>query len=276
MSKILLLGASGFLGKNLIKHLSDHEVIKVYNKTKIEDAWFCDLNRSDSVKMLLENSNPDIIIHCAANAAAKHPEDYEQFLKDHINSTINLLEHCKQNTHFIYISSVLVFGNHFPVMEPTNLYGACKLACENFCEVYSKLKNLKINLIRPSAIVGPDLTHGLLFDLQRKLKSDSEELELFGEEPGSTKPFVHVDDVCDWVVKCIQNNFTMPINCFPKDSINVKQIAETVMDCLNIHKPIKWDASKVWKGDNNFIDVSNQQYECIQSNSIEAIKRCFK
>jgi nucleoside-diphosphate-sugar epimerase len=275
MSKITLTGASGFLGRNLLKKLSEHEVIQVYKNNKIEEGWYCDLSKKDSVQMLIERSNPEIIIHCAADAAAKHPENYKEFLENHIISTVNLLEHCKPKTKFIYISSVLVFGNHFPVMEPTNLYGAAKLACEGFCEVYGKLKNLSINIIRPCAIVGQDMTHGLLFDVKRKLKSEDEKIEVWGKEPGSTKPFVHVDDVCDWVLKCINSNVTLPINCFPRDSISVKQVVEIGMSTLNIQKEIIWDASKVWAGDNNVIDTSNQQVLFIQNSSIDAVRRCF-
>lgn len=275
MSKIVLTGASGFLGKNLFKKLSGHDVIQVYKNNKIEDGWFCDLNKKDSVNMLIERSNPEIIIHCAANPSPKHPEDYKQFLEDHIISTVNLLESCKSGTKFIYISSVLVFGNHFPVMEPTNLYGAAKSSCEAFCEVYSKLKKIKINIIRPCAIVGPEMSHGLLFDVKRKLKSEDEKIEVWGNEPGSTKPFVHVDDVCDWVLKCIDSEVKLPINCFPVDSISVKQIVEIGMSVLNIKKEIVWDASKVWIGDNNVIDTSNQQILFIQSTSTDAVRRCF-
>jgi len=273
--KITLTGASGFLGKNLLRYLSDHEVIKVYKSQKIEDGWYCDLNRKDSVKMLIDRSDPDIIIHAAANPAAKHPSDYKEFLENHIISTVNLLEQCKPGTKFIYISSVLVFGNCFPVMEPTNLYGSCKLSCEFFCEVYGKLKDLKVNIIRPCAIVGPELTHGLLFDIKKKLKSEDKTIECWGKEPGSTKPFVHVDDVCEWVLKCINYNVTMPVNCFPQDSISVKQVVEIAMNTMNIQKEIIWNPDKVWMGDNNIIDTSNQQFLCVRSSSTEAVKRCF-
>lgn len=270
--KIMITGASGFLGKNLSNYISNYELIKVFNNNKIEDGWYCDLCNQNSVKQLFEKTDPQIVIHCASNPSPKHPEDYKQFIEDHVLSTVNLLENCKAGTKFIFISSVLVFGNHFPVLEPTNLYGALKLSCENICETYGKLRNLKINIIRPCAIVGKGLTHGLLFDIQKKLKSDSETLPLFGSSPGSTKPFVHVDDICEWVKYCIENDINLPINAFPRDSISVKTIAEIVMNHLGIHKEIVWEADKVWKGDNNLIDTSNQQNIFIQKTSTEAIQ----
>lgn len=273
MSKVIVTGASGFLGKNLCNYITDHELIRVYNNTKIENGWICDLTNKESVKMLIERSDPDIIVHCAADPSPKHPEDYEQFIKNHILTTVNLLENCKKNTKFIYISSVLVFGNNFPIMEPTNLYGACKSSCETICDVYGKLKNLKINIIRPCAIVGQRLTHGLLFDIQRKLRSDSLTLNLWGNEPGSIKPFVHVLDVCEWIKKCIEEDITLPINAFPTDSISVKDIAQITMNALNIHKEIVWESDKVWIGDNSLIDTSKQSYLCINQTSTQAIER---
>ena len=102
MNKILITGGSGFLGKNLYKYLKDNDVISINKNNKIENGWFCDLNRKDSVESLLTKVNPEIIIHCAANPSPKHPEDYNQFLQDNVISTVNLLENCNSKIKFIF------------------------------------------------------------------------------------------------------------------------------------------------------------------------------
>lgn len=272
--KILVTGAGGFLGRNLCKLLPEDNLIKTYNTNKIENGWWCDLTDGSCVKSLMEKTEPRTVIHCAGNPSPKHPEDYKGFLENHILATVNLLENCKPGTKFIYISSVLIFGNDYPTIEPTNLYAACKLSCENIAEVYGKLNNLKINIIRPCAITGSDLTHGLLFDVKRKLKEDTPELELFGDEPGTCKPFVHIDTVCQWILKCLNEDIPLAVNCFPNDSITVKQVAEILMQELNIFKPIKWlGDGTIWKGDNRKIDTSKLNPIFVQEPSSVAVRK---
>lgn len=259
MDRILLTGASGFLGKHVSSRLKG-KICKIYKNNEVFDGCRCDLNNKKSVKFLMDSFDPNIIIHCAADPKAKHPEDHEQFIQDHILSTTNLLEYCPNNVKFIYISSINVYGDSFPAELPTNLYGACKLSCEKICEAYSVLKDLKVFIIRSCAIVGRGMTHGLIYDIQRKLKSDSEFLELFGtEETCTRKPFVHVETVCNYIENAIdnQNKISVTIDdCFPGDFLSVKEVAEIIMGVMNIHKPIKWlGEGTIWKGDNRIIDT---------------------
>lgn len=270
---ILITGASGFLGKNLCKKIPD--AIKLYFRTPITGGIECNLNSIDKVKYIFDNNEITGVVHCAANPSPKHPEKIAPFLDDHILATTNLLE-CSKNIPFVYISSVLVYGNNFPHESPSNLYGACKLSCEKICEAYSELNNLQLSIIRPSAIVGPGLTHGLVFDIYRKLRLEMDYLELFGNEPGTIKPFVHVNDVINYIMCALIGIQTQTVvDCFPQTNASVKEVAETIMDKLNIHKPIKWlGEGTIWKGDNKLINTSMVwPYKPLKySTSIEAIK----
>lgn len=271
---LLITGASGFLGKYLLENIT-YNSIGVYNQNPIENGIQCDLSDKNQVKELFNiDKKITTIVHCAGDPSPKHPKDHEQFIKSHILSTSNLLEYCDKKTVFIYISSVLVFGDHYPEINPTNLYGSCKLSCEYIVNCYSKLKKLTKNIIRPCSIVGPGLTHGLIYDINKKLDSDSRYLELFGNEPGTCKPYVHIDEVTRHVYNCARNNFDNSINCFPGDSLTVKQVAELVMRYKEKRKPIKWLGEKtIWPGDNRKIDTSKQMYLSVNENSIQAIQR---
>jgi nucleoside-diphosphate-sugar epimerase len=256
---ILLTGGSGFLGQNILKVI---DCVPVYFKNKIDNGVYADLtNPQDVYSLFNHRESVDSIIHCAACPSPKHPENVGLFLEGHIKSTVNLLEESKPGSNFIYISSILVYGDSYPEEIPSNLYGACKLSCEKICQAYAKLKNLNLTIIRPCAIVGEGLTHGLVYDIQRKLKSESKELELFGDRPGTIKPFVHVDDIVTQVELATygMNPQIKILDCFPEDSLSVEEVAEIVMNKLEIHKPIKWlGDSTIWKGDNRHIDTSKK------------------
>lgn len=272
----LVTGGSGFLGKNILAKNKDY--VGTYKTNKIANGYYCDLNKEESVKSLIKQVDPSVIIHCAANPSPKHPENYLEFINNHIYTTTNLLEQCKEGTKFVYISSILVYGDSFPEIMPSNLYGACKISCEEICKAYARLKKLQLKIIRPCAIVGPGLTHGLIFDIQRKLASESKELELFGDCPGTRKPFVHVDDVYHAIKLCLGNlSKICPdiIDCFPRDSATVEEVALAIMEEIGITKPIKWlGESTIWKGDNRFIDTSGsfEEFTLQYKTSLEAIR----
>jgi UDP-glucose 4-epimerase len=292
--KILITGASGFIGLNLTKFLlvngyKYEDIIPVYHNNPVENGWCCDLTNGEAVKYLLEKTQPDVIVHCAANPNPKHPANPKQMLDDNVLTTLNLLEGCKEGTKFVFLSSITVYGDEYPLERPTSLYGASKLASEAIITAYAKLKHINPRIIRTCAVVGQGTTHGLLFDLQRKLRSDSPELELFGNEPGTRKPFVHVNELCLYI-KNISielddeffysekfNDFWEVTSFGPKDSASVKEIAETVMNKLNIHKPIKWlGDGTIWKGDNRALSYDcgikiNNHWETIFS-SLQAVE----
>lgn len=272
--KILVTGASGFIGKNLIQTFLDYgykqeNIIPVYLNNPVQNGYCCDLTNTSAVKMLLEKTQPDVIIHAAAIASPKHPDNPKKMFEDNVLTTLNLLEGCKEGVKFVFISSVLVHGDEFPNEKTTSLYGATKLASEALITAYMKLKNIQRRIVRTCAVAGKDTTHGLLFDLKRKLLSDSTELELFGDEPGTKKPYVNVKELCLFIknimVELSDDDFynekyhAWEITEFgPLDNLTVKEVAEIAMNELKIYKPIKWLGSKtIWRGDNKEIS-----YDC--------------
>ncbi|MBI9043069.1 MAG: SDR family oxidoreductase [Anaerolineaceae bacterium] len=73
MTKILVTGASGLLGLNFcLKAGVNHEVVGVVNKNLIRGISFpiirADLSKEKELDRVIEESNPDLIIHCAAMA----------------------------------------------------------------------------------------------------------------------------------------------------------------------------------------------------------------
>jgi len=132
--KILVTGAQGYLGGEVVKQLARMNLDVYGTGRRIGPKIYkCDLTKSSEVSMLISQIAPDRIVHCAAVVPRKS-SDYN----DAVNaaSNITILDSLIKSTNcpIIYISSMTVYGNQYsaPVRECDNLqsclsaYGAGK------------------------------------------------------------------------------------------------------------------------------------------------------
>ncbi len=144
---IFVTGANGQLGYDVINELKtrQHKI----TGCDLKGIANCDYNfvalditNKNHIFEVLENANPDIIIHCAAWTAVDAAEESENADKVYaVNelATKHIAEYCKtHNCKMIYISTDYVFGNNTdsPIeadckdFSPLNVYGKSKLAGE--------------------------------------------------------------------------------------------------------------------------------------------------
>lgn len=138
--KILVTGASGFVGRKLFSSLrSNYEVIGTYFRNKNHNLLELDIANSDAVERLFEEEKPDFVIHAAG--VGRHGEfEANPVLGDAINvgGTRNVARACiNLGVTLAYVSSVFVFdgAKQTPYTEvdspaPINLYGQSKLKAE--------------------------------------------------------------------------------------------------------------------------------------------------
>ena len=185
----------------------------------------------------------------------------------------------------IFSSSIVVYNalrkenTETSRTQANSLYSTSKIACEQLLHTYKEYKNLNHIILRLGATIGPNLTHGLIKDVIRKLQSDNPVLELFNVEPGPYKPYTYITDVLkgiNLILSCNKRSFCpSTFNLCNNDPISVKEVAETIMKTLNIYKPIQW-LNNSWPGDCN-LQGDNSLMEFLDWNymsSKEAIERC--
>jgi len=179
--KILVTGASGFIGSHLVEKLvKDGHKVKVLIKNVASD----DLDkRKDSLELLnklgieifegdlLEKSSlkkavqgVEVVFHLAAIARPMNIPRGDYFLVNE-TGTENLLEECigKKIKKIIIMSSVSAVGptrDQKPVNEktdckPVDIYGFSKLAQEKIAGRYTQEYNLPIIILRPTMVFGP-------------------------------------------------------------------------------------------------------------------------
>ncbi len=83
-------------------------------------------------------------------------------------------------------------------------------------------------------------------------------MNILGTAPGSVKPYCHVTDTVEAMVKLGLNfRITDTLNLAPKDVLSIESLATTMMGAVDVVKPLLWEGkSTTWPGDDNFVAVS--------------------
>ena len=168
----------GFIGSNLIDLLlqEKHNIIvltKSYSKKKnishIRDkikVEKVDITNHRKLSNIIEQYKPEMIIHLAGETS--HSKSFENPLKDidsNAKSTLFLLEKIREmqlKCRFILGSTFIVIGKpkKLPVNEnspcnPTTIYGANRLAGEQYCKIYHEVYGIDTISFRITNSFGP-------------------------------------------------------------------------------------------------------------------------
>jgi len=132
---ILITGASGYLGSNLVEYFSQgYDIIKVARKKNEKGILAVDLADEESVADLSRQHNPDFILHAAGKKAQVCEKNPEEALVNVLAS--ELLAKYFSSTSIYFFSTDFVFdgkkGNYTETDQsnPLTIYGRSKLAAE--------------------------------------------------------------------------------------------------------------------------------------------------
>lgn len=222
---VLVAGGAGFIGSNLVDALlmEGHQVVCIDNffigtraniahlKREPQFVFYeQDLSDLDAVCRIFEKERFDFVFHMAANsdiqASAKAPEvEY----RNTYTTTFCILEAMRRTgvKHLFFCSTSAVYGDaqgvkageaYAPLM-PISYYGACKLGCEGLISAFSYMNGFHSLVFRFPNVIGPRLTHGVIFDFIARLRENPRELTILGDGH-QRKPYLHVKDLVDCIM----------------------------------------------------------------------------
>jgi UDP-glucose 4-epimerase len=160
-----------------------------------------------------------------------------------VQGSLQLLEAMRLNdvSKIVFASSGgTVYGDSdiLPTHESTSLrpisnYGAAKCAVEMYLSSYAALYGLDAVSLRLANIIGPRLTHGVIFDFYEKLKENPNRLEVLGTGL-QEKSYMYVTDAIEATMTLAKNMASghTPVNVGSGERLKVREIAELVVEEL--------------------------------------------
>ncbi|HEK6320781.1 TPA: NAD(P)-dependent oxidoreductase [Yersinia enterocolitica] len=203
--RILITGASGYIGSNLACYLNSNgfevfglirsEVVDE-NKIKLLSGVKLEILDEKNLCSLVENINPDIVIHIASLTSVTH--DYstiENLLRSNIEFPTKLLEAMEVAGVKKFINTGTTWQNYNSAdYDPVNLYAATKQAFEDILKYYIFAKGFSSITLRLFDTYGPNDTRKKLIPLLDRLAETKESLDM--SEGNQEIELVHINDIC--------------------------------------------------------------------------------
>jgi len=268
--RILITGATGFMGRNLFEHFTKmgHEVYGTScdSKPYHNSIRYCNLKVESEVRELFDEVRPDIVIQAAATTSGVADTLAKPYIHVTDNAIVNsfvlraAFEH--KVKHFIFLScSVMYQPSEVPLKEsdwklgdeiiPQYFgVGSMKVFIEQQCKFYSRI-GMKCTAVRHSNTYGPydkfdpDHSHVLGSSIRKVMEATGDTVEVWGEGK-EKKDLIYVEDVMRGIQVLIDKQTDMfeRVNMSSGVGITINDLVKTIIKVAGKDLTIKNNVTK--------------------------------
>jgi GDP-L-fucose synthase len=286
MKSILICGATGFIGRNLLEFYYTQNKYKIratyFNSTPLEGydnvEWVhCDLRDPIQVKNILNGI--DIILQFAATTSGAKDiinKPYIHVTDNIVMNSLLLREAFEQSIeHFVFPSCTIMYqrsdnaikeSDFNPSEEILPFYfgaGYTKVYLEKMCEFFSRFKKTKHTVIRHSNIYGPhdkfDLEKSHVFGatVTKVMTSQNGEVKVWGTGE-EARDLLYIKDLIDFIDISLnqQTTYYELVNVGLGQGIKVKDLVQKIITHSDRDLTISYDLSKPSLPTSLFLDCS--------------------
>lgn len=281
--RVLVTGATGFLGKNLMEYLPNY-IDQGYRISGIGSNPY-DLRNQHACRKALEYYNPDVIVHAAGSVGGigANQENPGKFMYDNLIMGTNLIEEARmqKTPKFILLGTVCSYPKFTPTPfsedhlwegypEETNApYGIAKKTLMRLLQAYGEQYGMRGANLIPVNMYGPydhfNLTSShvipaLILKFYNAIQNGEQEVTIWGTGEVS-REFLYASDCAEAIGLAIQKNIPLkPINIGTGKEIKIKDLAKEIAEQMGFSGSIVYDSSK----------PDGQPRRCLSTDSAEA------
>ena len=273
----LVIGGAGFIGSHLCEALleagdevsciDDFSLGSRENLAQcMKRPTFClygaDASVREELLPVFREVQPEQVFHLAANsdirASASNPGVEYRRTYTTTYQVLDCMRECDVKKLF-FSSTSAVYGDKRDALlteattelQPVSYYGAAKLGSEALVSAFSYMNDFSSLVFRFPNVIGPHLTHGVIFDFVHKLRQNPRELVILGDGR-QTKPYIYVDDLVEAILQFRDPPQGITLyNLGVEGATQVTRIAEIIVEEMGLHEvTFKYTGGESgWKGD---------------------------